>query len=228
MDSNADSRASTIRCRLFPLPEVVLLPHTLVPLHIFEPRYRQMTEDALADDQLVTMIKIRPSAKGQPWVEPVPLMEVGCLGKIVRHERLPDGRFNFLLLGISRVRLTREIDSGKLYRIAEAEEMPDIVSGPTQDVPQIERTELVEMFRAVLKARRELDDDLLTFLNSPEPLGILTDIMAQALTLPSETKQDLLAEPNVERRVSTLWTILSELLGHNAASRIFPPRFSAN
>jgi Lon protease-like protein len=125
MDFNAELGNFSNRCRLFPLPDVVLFPHALLPLHIFEPRYRQMTEDALAGDRLVTMVQIRPSVKGSRWVEPVPIMEVGCLGKIVQHERLADGRFNFLLLGCKRVRLKREIPGTTLYRIAEAEIMED-------------------------------------------------------------------------------------------------------
>src|SRR6516164_9969292 len=98
MDNDIDLRDFDRVARLFPLPGLAMFPHVILPLHIFEPRYRQMTEDALAGDRLVTMVQIRPSVKGSRWVEPVPIMEVGCLGKIVQHERLADGRFNFLLL----------------------------------------------------------------------------------------------------------------------------------
>ena len=125
MDFDSELRDFSNQCRLFPLPDVLLFPHALLPLHIFEPRYRQMTEDALSGDRLVTMVQIRPAFPGSPWLEPVPIMDVGCVGKIVQYERLPDGRFNFLLLGCKRVRLKREIPSDKLYRIAEAEIMED-------------------------------------------------------------------------------------------------------
>ena len=131
MDFDSDLPDFSRLCRLFPLPDVLLFPHALLPLHIFEPRYRQMTEDALAGDRLVTMVQIRPAPKGSPWVEPVPIMEVGCVGKIVQYERLADGRFNFLLLGCKRVRLKREIPGGKLYRIAEAEIMDDEEPDPS-------------------------------------------------------------------------------------------------
>src|SRR5438309_4872697 len=105
-------------CRLFPLPGVVLFPHAVLPLHIFEPRYRQMTEDALATDRLITIVQIRPPGEWKSPEEPS-LEEFGCLGRIFKHERLPDGRFNFLLLGHKRVRLTREVPSAKLYRTSE-------------------------------------------------------------------------------------------------------------
>src|SRR4051812_3622813 len=103
MDFDPEAADFPNQCRLFPLPDLVLFPHALLPLHIFEPRYRQMTADALAEDGLVTMVQIRPPPEGcPPWAEPVPIMDVGCLGKIVEHERLDDGRFNIVLLGWKR------------------------------------------------------------------------------------------------------------------------------
>ena len=85
-------------CRLFPLAGVVLFPHSVLPLHIFEPRYRQMTADALASDNLITIVQPRVPDEDSP--DRPPLESVACLGKIVKHERLLDGRFNFLLLGL--------------------------------------------------------------------------------------------------------------------------------
>ena len=110
MDNDIDLRDFENVTRLFPLPGLVMFPHVVLPLHIFEPRYRQMTEDALAGDRLITMIQISPLPKGKSWVEPVQIEEVGCLGRIIQHERLPDGRFNILLLGRKRVRIRRELD----------------------------------------------------------------------------------------------------------------------
>ena len=130
MDDDLDLRGFSNVARVFPLPNLVMFPHVVLPLHIFEPRYRQMTEDALADDRLITMIQIRPAARGQRWDEPVPLEVVGCLGRIIQHERLSDGRFNFLLLGRKRVRMNREIRTGKLYRMVEVEIMEDVAPSP--------------------------------------------------------------------------------------------------
>jgi Lon protease-like protein len=225
MDFDSDLRDFSNRCRLFPLPEVVLFPHALLPLHIFEPRYRQMTEDALASDRLVTMVQIRSAPKGEPWVEPVPIMDIGCLGKIVQHERLADGRFNFLLLGCKRVRLIREIKSAKLYRIAEAEIIEDEEAGQSAEP---HRSELIELFRRVLLKRQRLDEDLKALLNSGVPLGVLSDIIAHALGLPSDVKHGLLAEPRVERRAKTLRSILRQIVDQSEAVRDFPPPFSVN
>ena len=125
MENDLDLRDFANVTRLFPLPNLVMFPHVVLPLHIFEPRYRQMTEDALAGDRLITMVQITPPAKGEHWTEPVPLEPVGCLGKIIQHERLANGRFNLLLLGRKRVRLLREIATEKLYRIAEVDILED-------------------------------------------------------------------------------------------------------
>jgi Lon protease-like protein len=225
MDFHSELYDFSNRCRLFPLPDVVLFPHALLPLHIFEPRYRQMTEDALAGDQLVTMVQIRPVVKGLPWVEPVPIMDVGCLGKIIQHERLADGRFNFLLLGCKRLRLKREILSAKLYRIAEAEIIEDEGAGPALENC---RDELIELFRHVFERRQRLDEDLSALLRSSVPLGVLSDIIAHALGLPPSTKQELLGETKVERRVEALRAILRTIVDDDDSTRNFPPPFSAN
>jgi Lon protease-like protein len=225
MNFNSQLDDFSSRCRLFPLPDVVLFPHALLPLHIFEPRYRQMTEDALAGDRLVTMVQIRPFVKGSPWVEPVPIMDVGCLGEIIQHERLADGRFHFLLLGCKRVRLKREIPSAKLYRIAEAEIMEDENADGAFETC---RHELIELFRHVFERRQKLDEGIAALLQSSVPLGVLSDIIAHALSLPALTKQALLAEPRVERRVETLRAILHNFIDNDESTTIFPPPFSAN
>ena len=161
MDQELDLRDFANVSRLFPLPNFVMFPHVILPLHIFEPRYRQMTEDALAADNLITMIQISPPPRGEHWTEPVPLEQVGCLGRIVQHERLADGRFNLLLLGLKRVRLRKEIPSGKLYRTAEVEILEDLDASQA-DEPA--RAELIGLFRQILERRSELDPDIADLL----------------------------------------------------------------
>jgi uncharacterized protein len=229
MDINFYLRDFANECRLFPLPNLVLFPHALLPLHIFEPRYRQLTEDALASDRLITMVQVAPTPKGSFWPEPVPIMGVGCLGRIVQHERLSDGRFNFLLLGCKRVRLVREKPSAKLYRIAEAEILDDHES----DQPlEPRRQRLLDLFRNVFERHHRLDGDLAKRLNSAISLGVLSDIIAHALGLPPGIKQELLSETRVDRRVETLLvllqTIVDAIIPEENPSRSFPPLFSLN
>ena len=233
MDDDLDLRRFANRCRLFPLPGVVLFPHSVLPLHIFEPRYRQMTEDALADDKLVTIVQLKSTSSplmggvGEPQVE-----EVACLGRIIQHERLADGRFNFLLLGRKRVRLKHEVPaSSKSYRIAEVEILEDVYDDPDESL-ESSRTELTSLFRLAFAKHQPVDSDLDALLKKKLPLGVLTDIVAHALGLPVEVKQLLLAEPRVDCRAHSLLEILRQLLARHpegaSASKPFPPPFSAN
>ena len=225
MDDPTELQGSSTPCRLFPLPNLVLFPHAILPLHIFEPRYRQMTEDALAGDRQVTIVQVRPIAPGTPWTEPAPIVDVGCLGKIVQHERLPDGRFHLLLLGRKRVRLIRELGGPKLYRIAEAMILEDREVEDDQVAP---RQELLELFFQVFQQTHHLDPDLSRMLNSDLPLGVLSDIIAHALDLPASVKQSLLDETKVAHRVRTLKLVLNKSLSPSELSLRFPPPFSLN
>ena len=226
MDDDYDLHDFSNVVRLFPLPGVVMFPHSVLPLHIFEPRYRQMTEDALSTDRLITIVQVRPPGE---WETPgVPALErFGCLGRIFKHERLPDGRFNFLLLGRKRVELTREVPSTKLYRMAEVRVIEDILpEEPDESSP----TELIKAFRALHKG--DLDPDLNSLFDTELPLGILTDIMAQALGLSSAIKQSLLSEPRAVRRAADLLDLLRRLKegprGPDDEVTSFPPPFSLN
>jgi Lon protease-like protein len=104
---------------LFPLPNVVLFPNVFLPLHIFEPRYREMVADALASDRMIGMVLLKPGwqhgYEGRPPVYPI-----GCSGVITHVERLEDGRYNIVLRGVERFRILEE-DPGRLYRLASVE-----------------------------------------------------------------------------------------------------------
>ena len=104
---------------VFPLPNVVLFPQVFLPLHIFEPRYRDMVADALEGDRLIGMVLLRPGwerdYEGRPPVYPI-----GCAGLITNYERLPDGRYNIVLRGIEKFRIVEETRE-RTYRVARIE-----------------------------------------------------------------------------------------------------------
>ncbi len=111
--------------RLFPLPNLVLFPGAMQPLHIFEPRYRQMTADALAGDRLIAMVLPRPG--WEPDYAGTPAIHgVACVGRILAEQHLADGRYNVLLRGLLRVRVQDEVAQPKLYRAAHVQPLEDV------------------------------------------------------------------------------------------------------
>jgi Lon protease-like protein len=213
--------------RLFPLPGVVLFPHAVLPLHIFEPRYRQMTADALASDRLITIVQVDLDTDWDQATDP-PLEKVGCIGRILKSELMPDGRYNLLLVGLRRVRLVRERDRTTLYRQAELELVPEIdMPMPGDDQA---REHLVTHFRQLAEAVGPLDEDLDRLLRDEVSLSCLTDILASALGLPGPIKQQLLNEPIARTRADLLGAILVRLApkGPEPGNPTFPPPFSVN
>src|SRR5688500_5868209 len=111
---------------IFPLPNAVLFPNVFMPLHIFEPRYRVMVADALAGDRIIGMVLLKPGFEPQYEGRP-PVYAIGCAGVITHSDSLPDGRFNIVLRGIEKFRITGE-DESKAYRLASVEPIPEPVS----------------------------------------------------------------------------------------------------
>lgn len=216
-------------CRLFPLPEVVLFPHCVLPLHIFEPRYREMTEDALASDRLIAMVKLQDGADWSAEVDP-PIEPVACIGKIFDHRKLEDGRFNLLVVGLKRVRLIQELPKERLFRSAEAELLED--EYPEESIDSL-RTILVGQFRKLCSREGRVEPEIARLLDKPVALGVLVDLLGHYLGLPSEIRQAFLSEVRVEDRVRSLIGILNVHLGEpipnlHGEDPEFPPPFSLN
>ncbi|MBB3034082.1 LON peptidase substrate-binding domain-containing protein [Alteriqipengyuania lutimaris] len=108
-----------MRLSIFPLTGAILFPGLQLPLHMFEPRYRALVGDALARDRRIAMIQPKQAREGAP------LYDVGCVGKIGEIEALDDGRYNLVLEGESRFRLTRELDVTTSFRQVEGELIPE-------------------------------------------------------------------------------------------------------
>src|SRR5947207_4199041 len=110
---------------LFPLPNVVLFPNVFLPLHVFEPRYREMVADAIAGDRMIGMVLLQPGwehdYEGRPPVYPI-----GSSGVITHFERLTDGRYNIMLRGLERFRILEE-DNSRVYRRATVQRLADQV-----------------------------------------------------------------------------------------------------
>lgn len=167
---------------LFPLPRAWLFPHVVLPLNVFEPRYREMVEDCLDGPGRIVLGTIAAGHEedhlGAPPIEPI-----AGLGEIGRHERLEDGRYQVWLVGLARVRV-REVDSTKAYRQVEVEPIDE-------DTPPGEDTEgLRADVSAAIQARVEEMEDV------PEqvPLSALVDFLTLRMELPHEVMRRLYNE----------------------------------
>jgi ATP-dependent Lon protease len=210
------------RVRLFPLPNLVVFPHVMQPLHIFEPRYRSMLEEALADDGLIGMVLLAPGWETDYEGRP-PLRAVGCLCRVATYHKTDEGSYNVLVLGLRRIKIERELPPDKLFRVAEVQLCEDEYSDdPSEDRPELQR-KLLESFKRVLPRIPEAYEQLDELLGTQVPLGMLTDIVAYTLDIDLEFKERLLAETNVDRRAEWLLEHLDRM-----RKAVFPPEFSLN
>jgi len=134
---------------IFPLPNVVLFPNVFLPLHIFEPRYREMVRDALGGDRIIGMVLLRPGYEADYEGRP-PVYPVGCAGVVTHAEPLPDGRYNIVLRGLEKFRVTDE-DRSKSYRMAYVEPLPEDVTESDRAPLRQQRHRLEALLAAALE-----------------------------------------------------------------------------
>lgn len=194
------------RLKLFPLPNAVLFPGSVLPLHIFEPRYRQLVEDALATDQVFAMA--RPRGEGP---EPVPLEPMTCAGLISAHERLADGRFNLVLQGVARARIVRELPSARLYREVEAVVLPDApYEGPLSEQVRQAVVSLATMLP-------EAAADWVSQVAAAKDGGLLADLVAAAVVADHKRRARVLDALDVPRRLELVLEDVGALLARLGA-----------
>ena len=199
---------------LFPLPNVVLFPNVFLPLHIFEPRYREMVADTVSSDRLIGMVLLRPGwdkdYEGRP-----PIYPVGCSGVMTHVERLSDGRYNIVLRGLERFQIVQE-DHDLSYRRALVDSLP-------------ERRLSIDDRAAVRQCRHKLESLLQPAVAGdirapkstpgrsrageariPEAMSDedLVNALAQYLDLEPLEKQALLEQPCLRSRASSLVELL--------------------
>lgn len=218
--------------RMFPLPNVVLFPHVILPLHIFEPRYCDLLEESLATDRLIAMSLLMPgwetNTDGRPDVAPI-----ACLGKIISHTRLPEGRHNIMLAGLRRAAIKQELPLKKSFRRANVELLDDFYPASGASVrPSLQR-KLLDAFQRFVPKTSLAQEQFEQLLAQQISLGMLTDIVAFTINMPLPLKQQLLNEWHVDRRARLLLESLQRMMNPggglvSGASRVFPPEFSAN
>lgn len=215
---------------LFPLPDVVAFPNALVPLQVYEPRYRAMIEDVLAGPRWLALALLEPNWEMNYDSKHAAVHPIVCLGRVAYCARLDDGRFHILFHGTSRAKIVDEPSSQSPYRTARLELLPDIKPEP----PAIDREhrvhELIATFRQVVP-EIDLDHVWHGTVGSDVPLGGLCDILSNALVLPVAQSQELLSETNVDLRSDLLLDRLREVVRGKrdlGPPSDFPPPFSEN
>ncbi|MBI4607637.1 MAG: LON peptidase substrate-binding domain-containing protein [Candidatus Rokubacteria bacterium] len=213
----------SLRVPIFPLPNTVFFPHTTLPLHIFEPRYRQMVADRVAGDKCLAVVLLKPGWEADYYGRP-PVCRVAGAGEITQWERLPDGRYNILLRGTGRIVIEGEVRAEKLYRIAAARWLEDAypAGGERELAPQLEPLRLA--FGQLLSGLSRPIPKLLDVLTDRDSPAAVVDRIAAAVVGEAELRQRLLEEPNVEARIGEVTRYLRTLL---AARGERDPRWQA-
>jgi uncharacterized protein len=185
---------------LFPLPNVVLFPRAILPLHIFEERYKAMTADALTADKRIAMALLKPGWEkdyyGRPAIEPVV-----CVGTIVSHERLADGKYNFLLQGTHRATIVREISTSPSHIAYRRADLQLVIEPPLMEIDlSNERLRLTALLSEDAFNALPLSRQFLQMLSSHLTTADIVDLIAFNLLEDLLLKQRLLAEPDPRRR----------------------------
>jgi Lon protease-like protein len=178
------------RVAMFPLPDIVLFPGALLPLHIFEPRYREMAANVLTQDQrLLVMARLRPGYAKHYHQRPA-VFPIAGLGEILAAERLADGRYQMLVRGVARVEIEREHPPDLPYRVVQCNELSDRAT--SHSAIQESSARLRKLCMALAEELREDGEALANLCDAtPNPVR-LADILASGLMRGAESRQALL------------------------------------
>ncbi len=186
---------------LFPLPNCVLLPHATIPLHVFEPRYRSMVHDALRGRKLIAMAVFDGDTWKQDYLGEPPLRDYVCVGLIVKHERLSDGRYNLLLQGVCRASVAHEV-AHEHYRLAilkPLETRPPMeidLADQRRGLEQLLGDPLLKQLASVSAVRNWVSDEI--------PTAALTDLAIMTICGGIEDRYHMLSECDPRRRARWL------------------------
>lgn len=189
---------------IFPLPNCVLLPGGLLPLHVFEPRYRDLTRDCLAGSQLMAVARLRPGYETSYYGRP-PVYERCGVGRIICSEELPDGRFALLLRGVARVEIARELPAERAYRLVEARMLSD--QDCDRNEAQDTHRRLIALCDRLAEVIEKGGPQLRDLVRTHDDPGACADAIAAALVMDADARQELLEAVNPMVR-------LQRTLGH--------------
>ncbi len=209
MPAKAREKSLPAAVPLFPLPNVVLFPRAVLPLHIFEERYKAMTADALNSHRQIAMALLRPGWEkdyhGQPEIEPVV-----CVGTILSHEKLSDGRYNFLLEGHTRATIVEEIRT-EPYRLAQMETLGE--TGGAEAGLLAHRRRLEALFEREVYLSLPGGRQMRELIHSNAPTAVIADLLAFHLLSEVDVRirQQFLAEADIDARVAGIVAAVAAL-----------------
>lgn len=179
---------------IFPLPRTVLLPGEVLPLHIFEPRYRSMVRDSLNSHRVIGIVEATPDSAFED-VGTAPVRQIGCVGFIAQHQELPDGRSLLWLLGLERFQIDKELNLATMYRQVRVSYIPAEES--------IQRLAGIQPLRQELRTLLPslVDTDITTRQMLAAQMEEVSDtqiiaLACQILELDSGRKQQILEAPS--------------------------------
>jgi|CXWL01.1.fsa_nt_gi ATP-dependent Lon protease len=206
---------------IFPLPNAVLLPRVLLPLHIFEPRYRIMTEDALASTRLIAVALLKPCSESLYYTPQADIHSIVCVGKICKEERLGDGRYNFLLQGLVRARVVDE-KRNLAYRQAMLE--PILPRCSSREAELSQRKAIHQLIRGPSLSHYAARGNWLNLFEcSTITFSDMLDLLASSVLDCVDARQQFLSEPCVVERSRLLRHMLI-VLGNNVPPPSASPR----
>jgi hypothetical protein len=200
---------------LFPLEAVSLLPQQVIPLHIFEPRYKQLVQHALDSTGLIAMAVFEGGAWRQQYHGRPAIRPAVCVGHIVRHEDLEGGRLNVLLQGVCRATVVQELPASeeRLYRVAMLSPMSDDEGELSlDDTLNDARSQITTMLADGPLAKLAAAGPVLEYLRNDEiPTPALLELVSVALATNPTVRYQLLAEPDAKQRARVLLAELEQL-----------------
>jgi len=184
---------------VFPLPNVVFFPKTNLPLHIFEPRYRQMVNDTMENKQLIGMYLLQPGYQEDYYGNP-PVYPIGCAGELVHTESLPEGKFNIVLHGLYRARALETVQEYP-YRRARVEVLPEWLDARPRAVRKLKDSLMSDYLQLA-------GDDADSAIRRIKDLSEMVNLLATVVQFDVEEKMKMLEENDVCLRAELLQTYM--------------------
>jgi Lon protease-like protein len=195
---------------VFPLPNAVLFPDAILPLHIFEPRYRDMIFDALSARRQLAVARLRPGFEQDYYGRP-PVFEVCGIGAVIEDRRRADGCYDIIVRGLARVRLVEELPPHRSYRLFRAERLNDDNVTDTFALGAWQK-KLGALWEKLSPHLAPAVRDLRALAGESGKAGASADRIAEAIVADPDERQRLLEELDPLERYSRLITRLDELV----------------